>query len=142
MTSVESSKDIKKKLLHLSSQLMQVGVLDVHEPVSVQEQTAFVPPGQRGRRIGCGFGQQVYRLPNQRPGRVPTWPPDDCIQRDVGCRESDFIRTGRNVMALFCAGDKFPCIIFNNYVYYIYLVTLSTLKKKQDQQNQGNYTGC
>lgn len=73
---------------YLSSQLMKIGLIDVHHPASVQKETTFVPPGQRRWGVNCGFGQQVNRLANQSPGRVPTRPPHNSVQIYVSCKKN------------------------------------------------------
>lgn len=71
-------------VFYLRSQLVQIGLVDVHNPVSVQQETTFVPPGQRRRRINSRFCQQVDRLSNQSPSRIPTWTPHDGVEGDGG----------------------------------------------------------
>lgn len=46
-------------MFYLCSQLMKIGLINVHDPAPVQKETTFVPPGQKRRGISCGFGQKV-----------------------------------------------------------------------------------
>lgn len=73
------------KWFYLSCQLMKVGLINVHNPSSMQKEATFVPPGQKRRGIDSGFSQQVNGLANQRPGRVPTWPPHNRVQIYIRC---------------------------------------------------------
>lgn len=79
--------------IYLSCQLVEVGLINVHDPPPVKEEATFVPPGQQGRGIHGGFSQQVNRLANQSPGRVPTRPPHDGVEIYICCTKTVFSET-------------------------------------------------
>ncbi|TNN66055.1 hypothetical protein EYF80_023683 [Liparis tanakae] len=82
---IAMAKPLEVKSHTQVGQLMKIGLIDVHDPAPMQKETTFVPPGQQRGGVNCGLGQQVNRLANQSPGRVPARPPHDGVQRDVRC---------------------------------------------------------
>lgn len=85
---------------YLGGELVEVSLLDVHDPAAVQQQPALIPPGQRGRRVRRGLGQQIHHLANQSPGRVPAWPPHNSVQGDVRCGQES-----RGYQSISCLED-------------------------------------
>lgn len=81
---------------------MEVGLLNVHVPVTMEQEAALIPPGQGSAGVLRRLGQEVNGLPNQRPGWVPARPPHNGVLEDFSCNRRGTLTLAREPRVSSC----------------------------------------